>query len=57
VYLPSNALQALIVSSIGDAILLPGFTPPALTITSGFGSGDVYALGLDTQKLVVEVTG
>jgi hypothetical protein len=57
VYLPMDALQALIVSSVGDVTILPGFATPALTVSSGFGYGDVYALGFDTQNLVTEISG
>jgi hypothetical protein len=57
VYLPTDGLQALIVSSVGDVTILPGFATPALTITSAFGYGDVYALGFDTQNLVTEISG
>jgi hypothetical protein len=57
VYLPKDALQALIVSSIGDVTILPGFATPALKITSGFGYGDVYAMEIDTQNLVIEASG
>jgi hypothetical protein len=35
VYLPKDAVHALIVSSIGDVTILPGFATPALKITSG----------------------
>jgi hypothetical protein len=52
-----DALQALIVSSVGDVTILPGFATPALTVSSGFGYGDVYALGFDTQNLVTEISG
>ena len=56
VSVPANSLMGISLNSRAQVTIAQGFTAPEFTVSVN-GSGDVYALGVSTQTLTVNLRG